>query len=56
MQNNISGLQRVSLKCPEYLRIFLQLFILFYADDTILLAESEDDLQNTLTVFSEYCN
>jgi len=30
--------------------------VLLYADDTILLAESESDLQNSLNVFEDYCS
>ena len=35
---------------------YLQLFTLLYADDTIILAESPDDLQNGLDAVYEYCN
>ena len=31
------------------------MFVLLYADDTIILADSANDLQNCLTVFEEYC-
>lgn len=32
------------------------IFILLYADDTIILAESSNELQNCLTIFEDYCN
>ena len=32
------------------------LFVLMYADDTILLAESEEDLQDALSAMFHYCN
>ena len=35
---------------------YLKLFVLMYADDTILLAESEDDLQHVLSAMFSYCN
>lgn len=35
--------------------IYLQLYVLLYADDTILLAESPKDLQNSLDTLYEYC-
>jgi hypothetical protein len=34
----------------------LKLFILLYADDTALLAETANDLQPQLDAFYEYCN
>ena len=53
---NVTGLQAVSQKCCENLRIRKWLFTLLYADDTILLAESASDLQNPLLVFDNYCS
>jgi hypothetical protein len=38
------------------LNIYLKLFALLYADDTVLMAETHDDLQNILNKFCEYCN
>ena len=32
----------------------LKLYILLYADDTVLLAESPKDLQNSITLMKEY--
>lgn len=34
----------------------LKLFILFYADDAVLLSESREDLQNGLNTLSAYCD
>ena len=34
---------------------YLKLFILLYADDTILLAENENDLQVQLNLLNDYC-
>ena len=36
------------------LRLYLKLFSLFYADDTVLMANNPDDLQNCLRAFAEY--
>ena len=35
--------------------LFLKLFVLMYADDTIILAENERDLQRALNSVHEYC-
>ena len=35
---------------------FLKLFTLLYADDTIILAESENNLQDALNALEEYCS
>ena len=35
--------------------MFVELFILMYADDTALLSESTDDLQKNLNIFNIYC-
>ena len=34
--------------------LFLKIFILLYADDTALLAESREDLQTALNSFEQY--
>ena len=39
----------------EGLRLYLKLFSLLYADDTVLMANNPDDLQNCLRAFAEYC-
>jgi hypothetical protein len=33
----------------------LKLFIILYADDTVILSESQSDLQAQLDAFHEYC-
>ena len=35
---------------------FLKLFIILYADDTVIMSESENDLQNALNKYQEYCD
>ena len=35
--------------------MYLKLFVLLYADDTVIMAESREDLQAQLNVFGEYC-
>ena len=52
---NVKGLSEMSKKLERELQIYLKLFILLYADDTILLSETREDLQNQLDVFQNYC-
>ena len=33
----------------------MKLFVLLYADDTVIMAESREDLQVRLNIFGEYC-
>ena len=53
--NNINGLETLSESFEEHIDIFLKLFVLLYADDTALMAESASDLQNMLDKFGQYC-
>ena len=55
-QNHVSGLTNISTFCQEQLRTYLMIFVLLYADDTIILAESAVDLQTSLSVFESYCS
>ena len=36
--------------------MYLKLFLLLYADDTVIFAESPEDLQAALNIFEEYCS
>lgn len=55
MENNIVGLQSISNEIENDLSLHLKLLILFYADDTVIMAESAEDLQNALNEFYIYC-
>ena len=48
-------LKQLKKKFEENLNIYLKLFVLLYADDTVIMAESHEDLQAQLNVFGEYC-
>jgi hypothetical protein len=45
------GLETVSNCIEDKLNIYLKLFALLYADNTVLMAETHDDLQNILNKF-----
>jgi hypothetical protein len=52
--NNISSDIKTHLSNDD-VEVFLKLFSLLYADDTIVLAESESELQRALTGIYDYC-
>lgn len=43
-------------RCNESLLIYLEIFALLYADDTVIFAESCDDMQRALDIFADYCD
>ena len=49
------GLKDLCTVIDEELDIYLKLYVLLYADDTIILAESASDLQSALSGLREYC-
>ena len=36
--------------------VYINLFLLFYADNTVIIAENVDSIQRALDVFTLYCN
>ena len=48
---NVIGLSTITDALEIELEIFLKLFIILYADDTVLLAESPFDLQKQIDAF-----
>ena len=44
------------IKLEENMYAFFKLFVLLYADDTVILAESASDLQNALDTYALYCD
>ena len=53
---NYNGLSKVSESLTKELNIFLMIFCLLYADDTMVLAESAAQLQKALDGLNNYCN
>ena len=53
---NVNGVTCSSNNIEECAHILLKLFVMLYADDTVILAETADDLQNALTQYSWYCD
>ena len=59
--DGVTGLNYINKETIKHLsdddiEMFLKLYILLYADDTIVLAESADDLQKALNSLHNYCN
>ena len=52
---NIKGIESVTKALEIDINVYLKLFVLLYADDTVLLAETADDLQHQLYCFELYC-
>ena len=56
MENNVVGLQSITSTIENEILIYFKLLVLFYADDTVIMAESADELQHTLSEFQIYCS
>jgi hypothetical protein len=52
---NLKGLDSISQDIEDNFDIYLNLLILLYADDTVLMAESPEELQMLLYAFDDYC-
>ena len=56
VENDVNDLENIRNMCSENLNIFVKLFSLLYADDTIILPETEADMQYALAIFEKYCH
>ena len=56
ISKNVDGLSTISGEIEAELEQYLKLFVILYADDTVLLAESCNDLQRQLDSLAEYCD
>jgi hypothetical protein len=45
LTKDIVGLKSITDELENELEIYLKIFVMLYADDTLLLAESAEDLQ-----------
>jgi uroporphyrinogen-III decarboxylase len=48
--------KQISKKCQDTIAYYLKIFIILYADDTVILSESAEGLQEALSAFEKYCN
>lgn len=51
-----TGLDTLNSLSFENLNVYMKLFLLLYADDTVIFAESQQELQQILKLFEHYCN
>ena len=55
ISENVLGMNTISKDIEEKLGTLMKLFIILYADDTVIMAESPDQLQHALNKFKKYC-
>ena len=53
---NLQGINCASHPLDNQMFLFLKLFVLLYADDTVIVSEKAEDLQNALDIYEQYCN
>ena len=56
LSTKYEGLKEISSSMSEELNVYFKIFCLLYADDTLILAEDEIQLQKALDGLHEYCN
>jgi hypothetical protein len=56
IHENVQGLNSISDEIDSRLDILMNLFIILYADYTVLMAESSSNLQTLLDQFYLYCD
>ena len=56
LSEKYNGLSKISDSITNELQIYLKIFCLLYADDTLILAESAKDLQEALKGLHTYWN
>ena len=55
MCKSYQGLNKLSCDVENELETFMKLYVLLYADDIVVLAESANELQLALNKLNEYC-
>ena len=53
--SNATGLKILFNEIEQELGYYVKLFVIIYADDTVLLTEYVSNLQSMLNLFQEYC-
>ena len=53
--HNVTSLLTISQDIENIMNVYMNIFLLLYADDTVLMAETHEDLQKQLNIFHDYC-
>ena len=53
--HNVAGLLTISQDIENIMNVYMNIFLLLYADDTALMAETPEDLQKQLNIVHDYC-
>ena len=55
---NLEGipLESIKEKFNNELHIYFELFVILYADDTVILSETKEGMQHSLNIFQSYCD
>ena len=54
--DTLDYIDKLYSECINNVSRMLNLFVLLYADDTVIMAENECGMQKTLNLLNEYCN
>ena len=54
--NTLNYIDKLYVRCTNDDNCMLRLFVLLYADDTVIMAESEASLQRNLDILKSYCD
>lgn len=54
--NTNGGIECLSSELDDSIYVYLKLFIILYADDTVIVSETQQGLQSALHTYHEYCN
>ena len=52
---DLSHERLISQDIEDIMNVYMNIFLLLYADDTVLMAETPEDLQKQLNIFYDYC-
>ena len=52
---NVNGLTSITEDFEGELDVYFKKIVLLYADDTVIISESKEDMQNQLNVFNDFC-